>query len=792
MVMKKTFFKLNIRNIKNNISRFISMISIVLLTTAVITGLLVTAPNMEKSMTSYFIEANTADYNIYSPLYFDSNDIEEIKKDYPDVEGVFINDQIAKLTDGTIVNSLLYELDLSSNSINKLEVIAGDYPQDENHILADRISNLKVNDLVTINNKTYKISGIVKNSWYFSKQRDISMNSSTPIDAVFYLNRSSSNYTNLFVKLSTDSISNHFSNRYTDLINKNKEEIKTIIESIMIKKLDSIKELDEIRVEDTYFVFDRTSNLSYQTYNSFIKKVRTITEVFPVFFLLVAALVILSTMIRLIDDERQQIGILRSLGYSNKSIYSKYLGYGIVVAIIGIMFGYAIGFRLIPSIINDAFSSIFYVEPLNLDIISLDNIIYLVIILISILVTVLYAVRKTLKNNPATLLLAKSPKRGKRIVLEKIPFIWNKMKFKFKASFRNLFRYPNNFIMTILGVSGSLALVFTGFGLIDSINAITKTQYTNIYYYDAVVSYSKIPGNEIMDFYEEKFSNSYLLTYEYNEILTEPRTKEDFYVTFIVANDNITRFISLYDRENQKGLTLSDSGVIITEQLSEFYEINIGDYLIINENDKHLVTGITENYINNFVYMNENYYNSYIRNKHLNFNLYLNDFNDDKLVETIKKQEGFKNLSFKEKEIVNREALLNQVTTLAIVLVISAGFLAMIIIYNLANVNISEREKELATLKVLGYRKDEVANYIYREINIMTVIGVILGIPLGILIERYVIYSVDAPNLMMGRNISWTTYFAAILLTLFFTFIVELIMYNKIRKIDMISALKEL
>lgn len=811
----KTFFKYSFNNIKGNISRIIAMLSIILLSAGVITGLLVSAPNMQMSMSKAYYNYNTADINLKSEIGFDLDSIDSINNLDDDfiISGVMLQDKkalinnyivennITKLVQSISINSLLYEMDLNNNDVNILEILdSGKLPSNEFEILAQRESNyieyINIGDTVEIDSITYTVSGIVNNTWYTSKEAQRSIQNSNSVKGIFYKNINSTNiiYSDIFISINKSENMNQFLSSYDNLVKSKMD----LFNDLILKKLvdDRIKNIEEqtgIVLEDNYniYVLNRSSNQSYQTFKTFVSKVSTITQIFPIFFLIVSILVVLSSMTRNIEEERQEIGILRSLGYSKLSIYIKYLLYTFIISILGVGLGYSFGFRLIPSIINSAFEAVFYLPVLTLDIYSLSNIIYLLIIIVSMLITTAYAVSKTLKKNVSALLVAKSPKYGKRIVLENIGFIWNKLKFKYKSSIRNLFRYPNHFIMTVIGIAGSLALIITGIGLINSISAVTTRQYKVINKYDFSVDVTSI-DSDLEELISINF-NKYLHIYETTYMVESLKNNENIYVNVIVVEDDISDFILLKNRKGKKLLELSDNGIIISEQLADQMELSVNDNFLANKSYNLKIKGITENYVDNFVYMTKEYYS----------NMFLEDvkFNKVLVIDNMSKEDANKillvntnvlNTNFIIDDILAMERLLNQVIILAIVLVLAAGFLAVVVIYNLSNVNISERDKELSTLKVLGYKNNEVSDYIFREINIMLVISLIVGTPLGLLLHHYIIISIEEGNMMMGRGVKWYAILLSMFITVVVTLLVQVIMKRKINKIDMISALKEL
>lgn len=812
-MVKKAFWKNNIKSIKKSFNRFLSMISIIFLSTAVITGLLVTSPNIKSSMSDKYIKQNTYDIELMIPkvehmkeIAFNNESIEKLllNENILEAEGFDILEVEAKHLNNKY-NSKMYLYNFN-NKINKFNIIESIENFNINNIKDDEIIiekpsyyliDINIGEKLTINDKDYKVVAIADNMKYYSKEAEKSLVNNKTFEIIIYKNELNLEYfSNIFITINKNNITDHFSKTYSNKLDEVNKQIKgELLNEILELRKDNLKNkypfINEEMLKDLkIYILDKNTNISYQSFKNLIDKVDKITSIFPIFFLLVSALVVLTTMSRMIEEERQQIGILRSIGYSKQSIYFKYIFYAIIIGIIGTSLGYAAGFRLIPSIISNAFKTTFYVAPLNLNIYSLSNLVYIGIIVLSIVVVTIFSVRKTLNETASKLLLPKAPKYGTRILLEKINFIWKRLKFKYKSSLRNLFRYPKHFIMAVLGVMGSLALVFTGVSLTSAVDAITKRQYNNIFMYEYELTVKNFNDNELINYLETN-NIEYLKIYEFGDIFETKKTNVNFYVTVKIIDGDISNFINLKNRTKRKAQTLSNNGVIITEQISTYLSKNIDDELKISSYYSLNITGITENYMENYVYMTKDLFDELNIDEQLTYKLLIND-NELFNINDIMNFNSYNNHINIKDQLVEKNRQLNQVKLLAIVIVLAAVFLQVIIIYNLMNVNISERDKELSTLKVLGYNDLEVSKYIFREINILTSIGIILGIPLGIVLQRYVILSVDSPNIMLGRNFGWYSFLSSILLTIFMTIVVEVFMHYKIKKIDMISALKEL
>lgn len=844
MVRKKKFWKNTFRQIRKEYSRFISMIGIVLLGVGVITGLLVTTPNMQTSVDDYYKTNNTADIFMKSSVGFNVESLDIIKNldNIKDVSGhnerdlnvdyVNYENKESKLT------TLLYEVDLTkTNYINQLTLVEGKINNlASNEILVEQsdyyLTPIQIGEKLLISevineltNETIKVeyivAGIVSNPWYFSKEAERTISGAKKIKAIVYkqIDLAEEIYTDLYITVDYKTNAHTFSSKYKEdtklvieAIKNNQDELIQNQKNLMIANIaaDDIYRNEKIEIINNYeedlYVFGRNANVSFQTFDEFVMKVDSIAKIFPIFFLLVAALVVLTTMTRMVEEERLQIGILRGLGYSKGDIYAKYIIYALLVGVIGTLIGYAAGFRLLPTVIYGAFDNVFFLPPLNLYVYSTLNIVVMFVMVISIFMATIVAVKKTLKQNTAALLLPRAPKKGKRIFLEKMPFIWKRLKFKYKSSLRNIFRYPKHLLMTVLGVAGSLALVFTGLGLNNAIKTITKTQYDVIYNYDFAVNVAAF-NSDLELYLENSHNDDYLAFMERGEHLTSADGNDTFYIDVVILEEynDMDEFILLRNRKTNKKLELNDNGVIISEQIARYLKLDIGDEFKIDGQSQTLtVSGITENYINSKIYMTKQFYDDtygfdllaeqpdkskYKVNKVITNNI--NNLTEETLTSNLLNIDGVLGVDFQSGEIEANDRLLNQVTIIVVILVGAAAMLAIIVVYNLANVNISEREKEIATLKVLGYKQSEVSGYVFREIFIMTSFGIILGIGLGFLMHSYIINAIDTPNVMMGRNLEWYTYVVSIGLTLVFTFVVQFLMYFKIKKINMIEAMKE-
>lgn len=562
------------------------------------------------------------------------------------------------------------------------------------------------------------------------------------------------------------------------------------------KIADAEKEIKELEMPKWY-VLDRNSNLSYLSFAVNVEKVADVAEVFPIFFFLIAGLVTLTTMTRMVEEERTQIGTLKALGYKKLTIISKYIIYCGTASTLGSMAGILSGSKLLPNVIWNAYRSMYDLPDLT------NHILWkyaLPVSLISVLSTVLvtlYVSYQTLKEKPSTLMLPRAPKAGKRIMLERVGFIWKRMKFTHKSTARNILRYKRHFYMTLTGIAGCTALMTTGFGLLDSIGAIANTQFRDIFRYDLTIQLENEEKDDVLDsflrdhnIYAEAMSDTVYIDHEGDELAA----------TVIVPKneEKLNEVISLRDRITGNTLTFSDTSVIITEKLADTLNLKTGDKLKIRNDDdveaEFELTGITENYVGIYLYINKSDYESAF-NENIEYNTIMVDSNIeegqpmDEAIETLLRGEimSAEPLSQLKKSF---DSLLNNINFIVTVLVFSSAAFAFIVLYNLTNININERRKELSTLKVLGYHREEIAAYVFRESVILSLLGTVLGLFLGKLLHTFVVMTVEASNLMLGRVISAQSYAISALLTFLFSLLVNLFLTKKLNKIEMVESMK--
>lgn len=571
---------------------------------------------------------------------------------------------------------------------------------------------------------------------------------------------------------------------------------------------DAEKEIADAEIEISkiempkWYVLDRNANVSYVSFSMNADKVAAIATVFPVFFYLVAALVTLTTMTRMVEKERTQIGTFKALGYTKGVIMSKYLVYCGLASILGSITGLLVGFKLLPSIIWDAYGMMYHLPQLVSDIRWEYAISSSVIAVLCTMAATVNACYHSLKEKPAMLMLPKAPKAGKRIFLERITFIWSRLKFTYKATARNIFRYKKHFFMTIIGIAGCTALMLAGFGISDSLKDIANTQFEDIMKYQLKI---ELDEEKDLDSILEEFLADTNNVESYMKIYSSDGKakvdKENFLLTIIIPEEDaeLNKFIDLRARKSQKPITVKDDSIIMTEKLASTLNISKGDVFSLENSEgktaRVILTDICENYAGSYVYTSKSAYARYFNSNPKANTIWAKSnlsegMAQDEAIEEILASKTVLNAEYASQIKKSYENLLSSIDFIVIVLIIAAGALAIIVLYNLINININERNKELATLKVLGYHNKEVAGYVFRETFILSIVGTLTGLVLGMLLHRFIVQVAENPDLMFGRQISSLSYVMSAVITILFSLAVDLIMYTKLKKIEMVDSMK--
>lgn len=622
-------------------------------------------------------------------------------------------------------------------------------------------------------------------------------------------------YTDLWVQISGSDGYECFYTDYKDYVLNNAAYIEEIGNEINAEVNAAIEDSllsGAVPANAGWYVLDRAStNVSYVSFDMNVEKVEDIAGIFPIFFIVVAALVALTSMTRMVEQDRMQIGTLKALGYRESTIMVKYLVYCILACIIGLVVGILLGFSIMPNIFWNAYRTMYFLPSLYL---GFSWWLALAVVFGSLAVTIvvtIIACRTTTKEKPSTLMQPKAPKPGKRILLERCTPIWKRIKFKWKATIRNIFRYKKNMILTIVSVMGCTALILTGFGLGDSVAAVTELQYNDIIFYDTVVSfdgdYEYADGDEhtLESYIDSLGENSYTDVYSESGqlILGDSRESVDMYL--VTNSEQFSNFVSLHSSASGDALDVAEDGIIIPENIATVYDISAGDEVTYRTADgaelKLTVSGVCEYYTGSDVYMSADNFTAAVEAEggtvDVSSNAYLikYGYGDDEdamnaAAESLLSDPAVTGVEFTYTTLRTFDALNDTMSFVILILVVCAGALAAIVLYNLTNINIDERRKEIATLRVLGYTKWEVAGYIYRESGILTIVGALFGLLVGWLLHMYIVGRVNSVWMMFGKAIAPLSFLWAFLITLGFAIVVYAFMLIKLYKINMAESLK--
>ncbi len=860
----KKFNKNIAKEFKTGFGRFIAIMVIIAIGVGFLIGILQATPDMKNTMDSFLEENKASDITVKGTFGLTQEDVDKLAA-LDCVESVtpVLSTDSETQADGKEFVVRLNGLDLSSDYLNTLTLEEGRMPEKgTNEVVAIRSSNkfeeISVGTEISIDpeNSTYgdvyaqttfEVVGIVSSPDYFYVDgRETSSLGTGAVGSILYgysedlydLQKDGSvfsllgtvskgeveiAYTDCWLTVTGAEEYRRFDDDYKNYVLEQSTAIESLgaLQSEKVQEqVDALRSLaammgQEVSLADAeWYVLDRAgTNVSYVSFALNCEKVEDIAGIFPVFFIIVAALVALTSMTRMVDEDRMQIGTFKALGYGRGRIMSKYLIYCCLASVIGCLVGILCGFALLPSIFWRAYETLYQLPALSYGFSWVLAIAVFGISLAGTAAVTWGACYNSLKEKPSSLMQPKAPKPGKRILLERVPFIWKPLKFKWKATIRNIFRYKKNMLLTIISVMGCTALILTGFGLNDSVNAVTDIQYGSILRYDTMVEYTgdlAQSENEVLNgFLADAGEENYLSVYKESGRLVFGSGKNSSSETvdlYVVENSSFNDFVSLHNRKTSAIIDVTKSpedAIVLPENIAVVYGIEKGDTVSYSRTGEDPVTvkvyDICENYTGSYVYISASAYNALFgREVSANTILVRSDLDEGARDETVRNILGGNSgdkfeVSSVEFTSTQEETFAGLSSTMGLViavLVVSAGALAAIVLYNLTNINIDERRREIATLRVLGYRKAEVAGYIYREGAILTVVGALLGLGLGVLLHMFIVNRVNSVSMMFGASIGGLSFVWSLLLTLAFAAIVYAFMLIKLNKINMAESLK--
>lgn len=851
---RRILWKDALSSLNHSWGRFIGILLLMVVSAFAFIGLKMAGPDMRNTAQTYYQDVNLADLTVSSNYGLDKNDTQTIKKQAKKATIDF-----GYLQDTTINNSKTSLRVLSeSKNISTNQLISGNFPKKDNQIVLSYLLRDKyhIGEWITLNehtnlkNSRFKIVGFMRPSEYTDKSEIGQTNVGTgQLSGVAIVKKSAfkaQSYSIARIRFNKTKELDPYSSTYQKFIDNKKERLtNSLAQNSKLKKTevdnnfkDAQKQIrqakeqiqlaenngldmsrEKVRLEKqqkklneqeqeikqlgsiSYYVNDRKNDSGYDTYQSNSEKIELITNIFPVFLFAVAALVSFSTMTRFIDEERQNIGVLRALGYSKLDTSLKFVIYSLTAALTGVFIGAIGGYWILPRIIFNAYTA-------NLTLTNFQSGFswkYLFLtFLISILCTtgaVVIQLFIVLRAKTSELLLPKPPKNGSRILLEKIKPFWQHLSFNYKVTLRNIFRYKVKMIMTILGIAGCAGLLMMGFGIRDSLAGIGQKQYSEIIKYDLIAIDKNSLSSEQSSRLNQKLSssqvNKYLPVYFENVSKKIAGTNQDLSIIVPEKSSQISKYISLRNRSSGQKINLNSRGIVISEKLAKLLNLSIGDELsLVTTNGKKVklpISNICEMYMGHYLLMNSNVYQKYF-NKKVNSNAQLIELNNKKqtnsFANSLMKTGAVSaiNLNTNNQQII--DSLIQSMNKVIFLLIGLAALLAVVVIFTLTTTNLEERMREIATLKVLGFYNNEASLYIYRETIILSIFGILIGFLVGNWLHGFIIDNLAPLNAMFRPGILFSNYLLSALIPLVITGIMAIFVNRKIKEVNMLEALK--
>lgn len=813
--MKSMMKKAAFREIKGSFGRYFAILAIIALGVGFFSGVRITTPAMVNTINSFLDENQFYDYRILSSSGWSESDAEsfEAEDDVRSAEAAYSLDAVYNYKTGKEnvlkTHSITYD-------VNQLHLVSGRMPQSPDECVIDaelrKVPELNTflslsdendeNTLGSLNYSKFKIVGTVYSPLYVNFERGTTSIGNGSVSGFVYMLPEAFNmsrYSEIYVRFDQDY--EIYSDEYQKYMNGKDEKWEQIASEKAEKSYSELMNSMRLPVDDlpASYVLDRNTNIGYACFESDSEIVAQVAKVFPIFFILVAALVCMTTMSRMVEEQRTQIGIFKALGYSGASIMNRYLFYSGSAALIGCILGYTIGSILFPAVIWMTYKLMYIHLPMKF---VFDYGLFAMSVLVSLICTMgvtWISCRNELSETSASLMRPKSPKAGKRVFIEKIPFIWNRIKFLHKVSIRNIFRYKKRFFMMILGISGCTALLLTGFGIKDSIAGFADMQYGEIITADAAAAFSCPDGNvpeEVISVLDEKADNYIFLRESNWDLLYGDRVKS---ITLLAPEnyDDISSFMIFRTSDGKKVESPALNEVIISNSIQERYGADIGDEIVLrNENMDTLrvkVSGVFENHVYNYIFISAETMESQLSELLVFNEAYINfSDNDDmhQLSADIGKNKSITSIYLFEDIKVRMGNMMNSLNYIVLLIIICAAVLAFIVIYNLTNINITERIREIATIKVLGFFRSETSAYVLRENLVLTAVGTLFGLGLGILLHKFIMAQIVVDLVSFTTRILPMSYVYSVALTFVFNFAVNIFMEIKLDRINMAESLK--
>lgn len=855
--MTKAYLKTILREIWRSKARFFSILLIIFLGVAFYTGIRATGPDMSQAATAYFRTQRLATNSVQSTLGLTGADTAILRQHADQVAY-----QTTKYLDVTQTNNnrvvRVNELP-ATQKLDRLRAVQGRLPRRANEIVLDAQAqrlqpSLKVGATYRIvsttalnrhfKRRSFKVVGFVNSPRYLENvSRGVTTVGKGNLDYLAYVrpgtltgtvaSRLDIQFKNLtgvtpysatynrLNRQNTAKLKRWFGPRATQRQHQLKRQataklaplaqqvaaLKRQVPATTPALVKLEKQLTTAQAQvaairpATYLFSDRTDNPGYTEYHENTQRVVALSTVFPLFFIAIAALICLTTMTRMVEELRLQMGTLKALGYGNAAVGSEFMLYGGLAALLGTGLGVLFGVNFFPRFIAQAYGSMYNLPAISVQYLWADIGVALAIALACTLGIAAIVLRVDLRSLPTQLLRPKAPKAGKTLWLERWTGFWRRLSFNHKITLRNLFRYKQRLLMTVLGIAGCMAMMITGFGLKDSIGDISTKQFNDLWHYDAIVTRTGNPTAAQQRTLRQATAYKAELTLQSAQVTVKQNGVAEQTATLGVPRSpkQLTRFVTLRNRKTQQAYHLNNQGAIIDEKLAKLFDVRVGDTLPVKlagqGTHRVKVAAIAENYVNHFIYLTPALYRQ-VFGKAPVYNGNLVQFTHDSertgnaYANALLKHKGFLNVTLMRTERQTNFKTFDSMNLVVLIFVISAGALALVVLYNLTNINVSERIRELSTIKVLGFYDGEVTLYIFRENLILTGLGILVGCFLGNWLHAYILQTAETNALMFSPGIHWVSYLYAALLTVVFSLLVMALMHRKLKRVNMLDALK--
>lgn len=823
-----------LREIKRTFTKFLSIFAICALGVAFFAGIRATSPDMKEAGDRLYNTYNLSDISVISTSGLTADNIRDLES----IEGIqavrasLFVDAMARGTGEKEKNLRLYSMPIKLKSeyaplidlipdygidtspeyeMNGVEIVSGRMPLNDTEIALDNTLEgslvKQLGDEITLTTAggsvTLRVVGFIRSPMYISLfERGTSSIGNGTSDGFAYA--SGNAISSLGTKLPVMSLLNTYYTR-ADIVISGKEGLSAYsdeYEALVNEVTDRIEDYASTQ-SGTWYIQDRSGNPGYSDYSENTDRIAAVGDVFPLIFFIVAALVCLTTMTRMVEEQRIEMGTMKALGYGGWQIAMKYAVYAMSACISGGAVGAIIGFKLFPYVIMKGYSIMYYLGKLETPYRADIAFMAIAAMAVCTAAATFSACYASLKEVPATLMRPKAPKAGRRVLLEKIPFIWKKLSFTSKVTVRNLFRYKKRFFMSVIGIAGSGALLVTAFGLNDSIFGIIEKQFGDIWQMDVqAYVYEAMPLADMQELLgknpaNDDFDSVMFCLDSQMECKNGGRSQSGVHLLGVESAGSMAGRINLHN--GGAPVTLDDSGVVVTAKLAETLSIKAGDEINMRTGgEDHLmrVIGVADNYVYHYVYITAAYYET-VFGKAMQYNGFMGNLKDGLTDETMdamstqllsdSRMYTVRTIESIYASVWDSLSILNYVV---LVLILGSGMLTFVVMLNLTNINIGERMRELATLRVLGFYDKEMYDYIFRENNALSVIGAFVGLVFGKIMHLFVIRTCEVDMVMFVRSAKPLSYVYAFALTIVFSLIVNLLMRPKVRAIDMVESLK--